>query len=87
MPIASKLGRRSGLILSSLVFTVGTILQIINAHTLGTFYAGRVIAGLGIGAATTLIPMYAAEMAPKEIRGRLGACFQLFFATGVMVAY
>ncbi|OOO10630.1 sugar transporter [Aspergillus oryzae] len=82
MPIASKLGRRSGLILSSLVFTVGTILQIINAHTLGTFYAGRVIAGLGIGAATTLIPMYAAEMAPKEIRGRLGACFQLFFATG-----
>ncbi|KAE8137633.1 general substrate transporter [Aspergillus pseudotamarii] len=87
MPIASKLGRRSGLILSSLVFTVGTILQVINAHTLGTFYAGRVIAGLGIGAATTLIPMYAAEMAPKEIRGRLGACFQLFFATGVMVAY
>jgi sugar porter (SP) family MFS transporter len=31
--------------------------------------------------------MYSAEMAPKEIRGKLGACFQLFFATGVMVAY
>ncbi|KAE8149519.1 general substrate transporter [Aspergillus avenaceus] len=87
MPIASRLGRRSGLILSSLVFTVGTILQVINAHTLGTFYAGRVIAGLGIGAATALIPMYSAEMAPKEIRGRLGACFQLFFALGVMIAY
>lgn len=45
------------------------------------------MAGLGIGAATVLIPMYAAEMAPKEIRGRLGACFQLFFALGVMIAY
>ncbi|KAL6229987.1 general substrate transporter [Aspergillus navahoensis] len=67
--------------------TVGTILQIINAHTLTTFYAGRVIAGVGIGAATVLIPMYSAEMAPKEMRGRLGACFQLFFALGVMIAY
>ncbi|KAF9883677.1 hypothetical protein FE257_003061 [Aspergillus nanangensis] len=87
MPIAWRLGRRMGLIVSSLVFTVGTILQVINAHTLATFYAGRVIAGLGIGGATVLIPMYAAEMSPKAIRGRLGACFQLFFATGVMVAY
>lgn len=86
-PVAKWLGRRSGLIVSSLIFTVGTILQVINAHTLGTFYAGRIIAGLGIGAATVLIPMYAAEMSPKEIRGRLGACFQLFFALGVMVAY
>lgn len=86
-PIASRLGRRTGLIISSLVFTVGTILQVINAHTLGTFYAGRVIAGLGIGAATVLIPMYSAEMAPKEMRGQLGACFQLFFALGVMIAY
>jgi sugar porter (SP) family MFS transporter len=70
-----------------LVFTIGTILQVINAHTLATFYAGRVIAGVGIGAATVLIPMYSAEMAPKEMRGRLGACFQLFFALGVMIAY
>ncbi len=62
-------------------------MQVINANTLGTFYAGRVIAGLGIGAATVLIPMYSAEMAPKEMRGQLGACFQLFFALGVMIAY
>ncbi|KAI9926795.1 hypothetical protein AWENTII_011425 [Aspergillus wentii] len=87
MPIAARLGRRLGLILSSIVFSIGTILQVINSHTIGTFYAGRVVAGLGIGAATVIIPMYAAEMSPKEFRGRLGACFQLFFALGVMVAY
>ncbi|OKO98388.1 Quinate permease [Penicillium subrubescens] len=86
-PIAKFFGRRTGLIISSIVFTIGTILQVINSGTLGTFYAGRVIAGLGIGAATVLIPMYSAEMLPKEIRGRLGACFQLFFAIGVMIAY
>ncbi|PWY71005.1 MFS sugar transporter [Aspergillus heteromorphus CBS 117.55] len=86
-PIASHLGRRMGLILSSLVFSIGTILQILNTHTLATFYAGRVISGVGIGAATVLIPVYAAEMSPTDLRGRLGACFQLFFAIGVMVAY
>lgn len=86
-PITAYLGRRGGLIVSAIVFTIGTILQIINSGTLGTFYAGRVIAGLGIGAATVLIPVFSAEMSPKEIRGKLGACFQLFFATGVMVAY
>ncbi|KAJ5089890.1 MFS sugar transporter [Penicillium argentinense] len=86
-PVASYLGRRTGLIVSSLIFTVGTILQVINSGTLGTFYAGRVVAGFGIGSATVLIPMYSAEMSPKEFRGRLGACFQLFFALGVMIAY
>lgn len=87
MPVAARLGRRMGLIFSSLVFSIGTILQLINTHTLGTFYAGRMVAGVGIGAATVLVPMYAAEMSPREMRGRLGSCFQLFFALGVMVAY
>ena len=86
-PITSWLGRRLGLIIASGIFVIGTILQVINSHSLGLFYAGRVISGLGVGGATVLVPMFSAEMAPKEIRGRLGACFQLFFATGVTVSY
>jgi len=31
--------------------------------------------------------MMAGEFAPKHLRGRLGACFQLFFASGVCVSY
>lgn len=34
-----------------------------------------------------MVPMMAAEFAPKSMRGRLGACFQLFFATGVCISY
>lgn len=34
-----------------------------------------------------MVPMMAAEFAPKSMRGRLGACFQLFFAIGVCVSY
>ena len=34
-----------------------------------------------------MVPIYAAEMSPKEIRGKLGSFFQLFFAAGVFVSY
>lgn len=86
-PFTARFGRRLGLMAASLVFCIGAILQIINSHSLGLFYAGRVISGIGTGAATVLVPMFSAEMAPREIRGQLGSCFQLFFATGVCVSY
>lgn len=34
-----------------------------------------------------MVPIYSAEMAPKEIRGQLGSLFQFFFTVGVMVSY
>ena len=37
--------------------------------------------------ATTAMPMYSAEMAPKNIRGMLGSMMQGFFTLGVMTAY
>jgi MFS family permease len=86
-PIAARFGRRLSIVLSSLVFCLGGILQVVNTHSIGAFYAGRVISGFGVGAATVLVPMFSAEMAPKNMRGQLGSCFQLFFALGVCVSY
>lgn len=86
-PISARFGRRMSIVLSSLVFCVGGILQVINTHSIGAFYAGRVISGFGVGAATVLVPMFSAEMAPKNMRGQLGSFFQLFFALGVCVSY
>lgn len=37
--------------------------------------------------ATVMIPMFSAEMAPKNIRGKLGSMFQFFFTLGVMTSY
>ena len=37
--------------------------------------------------ATVIVPIYSAEMAPKEIRGQLGSLFQFFFTVGVMTSY
>ncbi|KAK3196043.1 hypothetical protein K4F52_000911 [Lecanicillium sp. MT-2017a] len=75
------------MVLGSVVFSIGGVLQVVNSHSIGAFYAGRVISGLGIGAATVLVPMFSAEMAPKKLRGQLGSLFQLGFATGVFMSY
>ncbi|RYP68644.1 hypothetical protein DL771_006514 [Monosporascus sp. 5C6A] len=42
---------------------------------------------LQAGVATVVIPMYSAEMAPKEIRGKLGSMFHFLFTCGVMTSY
>lgn len=54
---------------------------------MGYIYAGRVVAGLGVGAISAVAPAYVCECAPKEVRGRITGVFQVLVATGVMVSY
>ncbi|KAM0270645.1 hypothetical protein ACHAQH_009361 [Verticillium albo-atrum] len=86
-PFTARYGRRWSIVLASTIFNIGAVTQTINTHSLGAFYAARVISGIGVGMATVIIPMYSAEMAPKNIRGTLGSMFQFFFTMGVMTSY
>lgn len=86
-PFTARYGRRWSIALASLIFCIGCVLQVVKTGGLGAFYAGRVISGVGVGMATVIIPMYSAEMAPKEIRGQLGSMFQFFFTLGVTTSY
>ncbi|KAI6080691.1 quinate permease [Hypoxylon rubiginosum] len=86
-PFTARFGRRLSLVLASTIFCIGAVVQTINTHSLGAFYGARVVSGIGVGMATVIIPMYSAEMAPKNIRGMLGSMFQFFFTLGVMTSY
>ncbi|TEA18765.1 Quinate permease [Colletotrichum sidae] len=86
-PFTAKFGRRWSIILASAIFCAGAVVQTINTHSLAAFYVARVVSGVGVGMATVVIPMYSAEMAPKNIRGMLGSMFQFFFTMGVMTSY
>ncbi|KAH0598358.1 hypothetical protein MHUMG1_03656 [Metarhizium humberi] len=86
-PFTARFGRRWSIVLASFIFCIGAILQVINTQSLGVFYAARVISGIGVGFGTVLTPLFTAEMAPKEIRGKLGSLFQFFFTLGVMFSY
>ncbi|PTU21228.1 hypothetical protein P175DRAFT_0547475 [Aspergillus ochraceoroseus IBT 24754] len=86
-PFTSRFGRRRSIALASVIFCIGAIIQTVPTHSIGAFYAARVISGIGVGMATVMVPMFSAEMAPKEIRGQLGSMFQFFFTLGVMTSY
>lgn len=69
--LTDRIGRRLGLIVAGAIAVVASVMQTVSVNNLGLFYAGRVIGGLGVGSASSLVPLYVGEMAPKEIRGKL----------------
>lgn len=86
-PVTNRFGRKIAMMLCSLIFCIGVILEVIDTHSLSAFYVGRVICGIGIGGSATIIPIYMSEMSPKEIRGQLGSCYQLTYTIGILVSY
>ncbi|KAF4120569.1 MFS quinate transporter [Geosmithia morbida] len=86
-PITARLGRKLPLMIFSLVFCIGAMIQTINTGSLAAFYVGRVIAGLGLGSSTVVTPMFNSEMTPKELRGQIGSFFQLFYTIGIFTSY
>lgn len=86
-PITNRLGRKLSIIICSFVFCIGVVLEVIVTRSLPAFYVGRVICGLGVGGSSVVIPIYMSEMAPKDIRGRLGSCYQWMFTIGIFCSY
>lgn len=70
---ADKFGRRWCLIGAGALTTIGVIFQAASAARgdIAVMYVGRFISGLGVGAASTLTPLYVSECAPRSIRGAL----------------
>lgn len=86
-PISERLGRQRTIQGAMTIFCIGVLLQVVPSHSLACFYIGRFVAGIGLGCGTATVPMYNAEVAPKEIRGMVGSGVQLLFTLGVMISY
>lgn len=86
-PIADKWGRKPGLITSAVVAFIGIVMQFASNGHLESMYVGRFIAGLGVGAASMVNPLYISENAPRAIRGGLTGLYQLFIVSGIMLAF
>ena len=83
--VADYLGQKKALTLCAACFGVSSV-GIWFSHDLNQFVAWRLIAGLGIGAASIICPMYIAEIAPSRLRGRLVALYQLGIVLGILAA-
>ncbi|KFX93824.1 hypothetical protein V490_04657 [Pseudogymnoascus sp. VKM F-3557] len=82
-----KFGRRYTLMVLCVIFLIGAAVQTAATHQLSYIYAGRVVAGLGIGGMSAITPVFVAENCPAEVRGRITGLFQEFLVIGVTVAY
>ena len=83
--ISDKLGRKLPLLLAASLFTISALGTGI-ADTYNTFIVYRIIGGLGIGLASTLSPMYIAEVSPSQYRGRLVSLNQMTIVIGILAA-
>jgi sugar porter (SP) family MFS transporter len=83
--LSDRFGRKRLLILSALLFAVTSIGNGL-APTFAIFVAWRLAGGVAIGLASNLSPMYIAEVAPAEMRGKLVSVNQLTIVIGILLA-
>lgn len=86
--LSDKLGRRKMILLSALIFVVGSILSGLAPQD-GSLYliAVRMLLGLAVGAASALVPAYMSEMSPARLRGRLSGINQTMIVSGMLLSY
>jgi sugar porter (SP) family MFS transporter len=84
--ISDRFGRKKLLLAAAALFTISSIGTGLAAN-LTEFVVARVVGGLAIGLASTLSPLYIAEISPARIRGLLVSVNQLAIVSGILLSY
>lgn len=82
--LADRYGRRPGLMVAALLFALSS-LGLAFSTNLTMFIAMRFAAGIGVGMASTLSPLYIAEISPANVRGRNVSINQLTIVVGILI--
>jgi sugar porter (SP) family MFS transporter len=83
--LSDRFGRKRLLIVAALLFAVTSVGNAL-AHNFTVFILWRIFGGVAIGLASNLSPMYIAEVAPAQIRGKLVSINQLTIVIGILLA-
>uniref|UniRef100_A0A1J3DS65 Plastidic glucose transporter 4 n=1 Tax=Noccaea caerulescens TaxID=107243 RepID=A0A1J3DS65_NOCCA len=83
--LADKFGRTRTFQLDAIPLAIGAFLCA-TAQSVQTMIVGRLLAGIGIGISSAIVPLYISEISPTEIRGALGSVNQLFICIGILAA-
>lgn len=92
--LSQRIGRKNGLILAAFLFLISAIgsalpdtLNFMQVEMVSSLIFYRIIGGIGVGIASMLSPVYIAEVAPAEMRGRLVSFNQFAIIFGMLVVY
>ncbi|XP_042442709.1 polyol transporter 5-like [Zingiber officinale] len=80
------IGRRNTMILACAIFFTGALTMGL-APSYAVLMVGRFVAGIGVGYALMIAPVYAAEVAPSSSRGFLSSFPEVFINFGVLLGY
>jgi len=83
--LSDRFGRKKLLVAAALIFAGSSVLTG-WADSFPAFVRWRIAGGVAIGMASSLSPMYIAEVAPAHLRGRLVAVNQLTIVIGILAA-
>lgn len=83
--LADKFGRTKTFQLDAIPLAIGAFLCT-TAQSVQVMIIGRLLAGIGIGISSAIVPLYISEISPTEIRGTLGSVNQLFICIGILAA-
>lgn len=83
---SDHIGRRYTIILASIIFLLGSVFMG-YAPNYAVLMTGRCTAGIGVGFALMIAPVYAAEISSARARGFLTSLPEVCIATGILVGY
>lgn len=84
--ISDAIGRQKTILLLAVLFFAGALV-VVFAPAYGVIVVGRIMLGLAVGGASTVVPVYLAELAPYEIRGSLAGRNELMIVVGQLAAF
>ncbi|SDH43117.1 sugar porter family MFS transporter [Agrococcus jejuensis] len=84
--VSDARGRRTTIVALAVLFFVGSLV-VVAAPSLEALVVGRVLLGLAVGGASTVVPVYLSELAPHEIRGSLSGRNELAIVSGQLAAF
>nr|CAD1832470.1 unnamed protein product [Ananas comosus var. bracteatus] len=80
------IGRRYTIVFAAAIFFAGALLMGF-APNYALLMLGRFVAGIGVGYALMIAPVYTAEVSPASSRGFLTSFPEVFINTGILIGY
>ncbi|CAP54586.1 sugar porter family MFS transporter [Gluconacetobacter diazotrophicus] len=84
--VSYRFGRRRTLLLAMLLVGAGAYLCL-SASGVGQIIAGRLLIGVAVGTCAFTAPLYIAELATGDMRGRMVSIFSMLQSIGILAGY
>jgi len=84
--ISSRFGRRRTILVSAVIFMVGSICCAFSPDE-NTLIAARFLLGIAVGVASFTAPLYLSEISPQAVRGSMISMYQLMITIGILMAF